>query len=219
VEDISLEAFLHRRSSFTNVLIDVGTGDGRFVYHHAGAHPDVLAIGIDAVREQMREVSAKASRKSARGGLRNCMFIEAAVESLPVELTGIADQLTVNYPWGSLLAAFLLPNTAILQGIVRLAKPGATLNVLLNYSVFEDKSYMERLNLPHFDETDLTARVRPLLREIGIEITSNSVYCGQPPQWTSWGKRLVAGSSRKTMAIQASVRLRGCELVLNSSDP
>ena len=33
-----------------DVLIDLGTGDGRFIRHCAASHPALLAIGIDACR-------------------------------------------------------------------------------------------------------------------------------------------------------------------------
>lgn len=55
------------------------------------------------------------------------MFIQAAVEDLPSELASVADSVTVNLPWGSLLRAVLLPDSEVLRGIRRLLKPGGEL--------------------------------------------------------------------------------------------
>lgn len=45
----------------------------------------------------------KATHKPAKGGLPNSMFVEAAIESLPDEFEGVADEIHINFPWGSLL--------------------------------------------------------------------------------------------------------------------
>jgi tRNA G46 methylase TrmB len=46
-----------RLTGYQQVLIDLGTGDGRFVEHVARAQPDCFAIGLDACRENLREAS------------------------------------------------------------------------------------------------------------------------------------------------------------------
>ncbi|MGA2259900.1 MAG: class I SAM-dependent methyltransferase [Acidobacteriota bacterium] len=205
VLDVSGEDLAQKRSRFALTLIDVGTGDGRFVYRYAAAHPDTFCIGIDPVRAQMREISAKVARKPSRGGLPNAFFLEAPIENLPAELEGVADHITVNYPWGSLLAALVVPHVSLVREIARLGKRGATLTILFNNSVFQDEEYMTRLSLPATNEQTMKQRVAPQLKQLGIEIASCSVFEGHPPQWTSWGRRLVAGSSRKTMAVSAVI--------------
>ena len=42
---------------------------------------------------------------TAVGPLPNLLLVIAAVESLPAELTALADEVTVYFPWGSLLEA------------------------------------------------------------------------------------------------------------------
>ncbi|MGH9825164.1 MAG: class I SAM-dependent methyltransferase, partial [Blastocatellia bacterium] len=88
---------LHAASAdYAGVLLDIGTGDGKFVYRGAVEHPDTFCIGLDAIGENMREVSGKATRKAARGGVPNALFIVESVESLPGELRGLADTITIN---------------------------------------------------------------------------------------------------------------------------
>ena len=48
-------------AGFSDVLIDIGTGDGRYVLHVARTRPTWFALGVDACRENLREASRKAS--------------------------------------------------------------------------------------------------------------------------------------------------------------
>ena len=88
-------------------MIDLGTGDGRFVLAAAAADPDTLVIGIDASAGAMAEASRRAARPARRGGLPNALFVVAAAEALPPELDGVADVVTIQLPWGSLLRGAL----------------------------------------------------------------------------------------------------------------
>jgi ubiquinone/menaquinone biosynthesis C-methylase UbiE len=72
------------------VIIDLGTGDGSFVYQSARRHPDQFYIGIDAESSALEKVSEKIHRKPEKGGAANILFIQAAVEDLPSELDGVA---------------------------------------------------------------------------------------------------------------------------------
>lgn len=189
--------------AYEKILIDVGTGDGRFVYRTAKENPGTLCIGMDAVAEKMREMSHKAGRKPARGGLANTLYVLSAIEDPPVELNGVADRVHVNYPWGSLLAAFVLPQEEVLGKIVAFGRPGASFSILLNYSVFEDEAYMERLGLPSFDQESVTERLEPALQEHGVQILRSELMVGEAPHNSTWERRLTAGSNRKTLIIEA----------------
>src|SRR5712691_4640741 len=78
-----------------DVVIDVGTGDGNFVYGLARQRPETLCIGIDAARDGMEENAVRALRKPARGGVPNVLFVVAAAEEPPTELAGVADEIYV----------------------------------------------------------------------------------------------------------------------------
>jgi 16S rRNA (adenine(1408)-N(1))-methyltransferase len=64
----------------------------------AAAQPDRLVIGIDANAAAMVPASRRAAAKPERGGLPNALFVVAAAEALPVELTGVANLLTAYFP-------------------------------------------------------------------------------------------------------------------------
>ena len=83
-------------------MIDIGTGDGLFVYECARANPNKFYIGIDPNPRPLEKVSKKIHRNPAKGGLPNVLFLQAAIEDLPSELDEVADELHIHFPWGSL---------------------------------------------------------------------------------------------------------------------
>jgi hypothetical protein len=89
------------------VVIDIGTGDGRFVSAAARKNPAKFYIGIDANIKPLEKISMKATRNPAKGGLPNVLFIQAAIENLPEELDATADEIHIHFPWGSLLRAVI----------------------------------------------------------------------------------------------------------------
>ncbi len=111
--------------------MDLGTGDGRFVLSHAAAHPDRFALGIDANEDAMAEASRRAARTSARGGLPNARFAVSSLDALPVELEGVADLVTVHFPWGSLRSAAAGHDLESAARLARLLRPGGQLTLLL----------------------------------------------------------------------------------------
>jgi 16S rRNA (adenine(1408)-N(1))-methyltransferase len=113
------------------VTVDLGTGDGRFVLATAAANPDRLVVGVDPVAAVMAEASRRAARPVAKGGRPNALFVVAAAEALPAELCGVADRVTVNLPWGSLLRGALALDDAAARGIARLVRPGGTAELLV----------------------------------------------------------------------------------------
>jgi 16S rRNA (adenine(1408)-N(1))-methyltransferase len=67
------------------IVIDIGTGDGLFVFESARQNARKFYIGIDASARPLEKISEKIHRKPAKGGLPNVLFLHAAVEDLPSE--------------------------------------------------------------------------------------------------------------------------------------
>jgi 16S rRNA (adenine(1408)-N(1))-methyltransferase len=79
------------------VIVDIGTGDGLYVYRSARANPDKFYIGIDVQRRALEKVSERIHRKPERGGLPNVLFVQAPVEELPSELDDVADEIHIHF--------------------------------------------------------------------------------------------------------------------------
>lgn len=188
------------------VVIDLGTGDGRFALRTARARPNALVIAIDPVAEAMQQSAARAARKPARGGAANVVFVVAGLEQLPAVLDSLASELTINYPWGSLLRAVAWPEPDGLAAAVRLLRAGGRVGALLNASATERPDYAARHDLPPLDDPEhVEQRLVPGWTQTGLEhVEWRYLAAGeQPPHRTSWGQRLVRGSGRATLSISA----------------
>jgi len=107
-------------AGFKYVAVDLGAGDGRFVYRLARTHADWFCVAIDANADGLRDRSRRAARKPSRGGAPNARFVRAAAENLPRALESFADVIYVLYPWGRLLRAVLAADLEVLLRIARL---------------------------------------------------------------------------------------------------
>ncbi|MBS0272161.1 MAG: class I SAM-dependent methyltransferase [Proteobacteria bacterium] len=184
----------------------MGTGDGRFVLDQARQFPHKLCIGIDAAADAMRQISQKTKIKPERGGVSNALFVWASVEDLPPELYGIASEITVNYPWGSLLHALVEPNPVVLKNISRLARSGALLTVLVNISVFENPAYYQKLGLSELNLERAQNYLVSCYRDVGINIKRVQILDQNVPHRTTWGQKLTKGSGcRKTLFFEAII--------------
>jgi 16S rRNA (adenine(1408)-N(1))-methyltransferase len=109
------------------VIVDAGTGDGRAVLRHASSEPGSLIIGLDAAADPMAETS----RRAARRGPRNAVFLAAGIEAVAGSpLGGRADLVTIRFPWGSLLRGMLGLDGTALCGVASLLAPEGRLEVL-----------------------------------------------------------------------------------------
>lgn len=179
-----------RLAGCQRVVLDLGTGDGRYVRHLAGQHPGWFVIGLDACRENLRVSSRRASP--------NTLFVIAAAEKLPHELHGLASHLTINFPWGSLLEGLLEPHAALLDGLAWLAARGASLEVRLNGEALAEagqslQTGAEQIRLGLSMAGWHLARPRPL--ETGDLRTFPS----------TWARRLAYGRDPRALLLSGSL--------------
>jgi 16S rRNA (adenine(1408)-N(1))-methyltransferase len=180
------------------VIIDIGTGDGRFVYQSARQNPNKLYIGIDPNARPLEKISEKVHRKPAKGGAPNVLFIQAAVEDLPSELNGVADEVHVHFPWGSLLRAVAAGDTAVLVNLRRICAPGALLEIVVGLDTERDQTEIERLGLTPLSIEFIDQQLAPRYRSAGFETIERGIIpATEWPEFnTSWAKRLHGNEGR-----------------------
>jgi 16S rRNA (adenine(1408)-N(1))-methyltransferase len=176
---------------YETVLLDLGTGDGRFVLHAARSHPRRLALGVDACRENLR-----ASSRTAPG---NALFVIANALALPPELERLAGELTINFPWGSLLDGLLYADGDLLAGLRRAARPGAELQVRLNASALAEAGW------------PLAAggeQVRGVLAAAGLRVRKSLLLDAPALRAipTTWARKMAAGRDPQAVVIRAQFR-------------
>jgi 16S rRNA (adenine(1408)-N(1))-methyltransferase len=171
------------------VALDLGTGDGRAVLAAAAARPDTLVIGVDASASAMADASRRATR---RGALPNALFAVASAERPP--LTAIAGEITVNFPWASLLRGVLGADDAVLAGLAALAAPGAAITALV--------SVVPRDGVPPVPPADVlgAAYDRAGLRLVEARPATEREVAASG---SSWAKRLRAGSARPVTLLKS----------------
>jgi hypothetical protein len=182
--------------------MDIGTGDGRYVSAAARAHPNKFFIGIDANVKPLEKPSMRATRKANKGGLPNVMFVQAAIEFLPEEFTGVADEIHIHFPWGSLLQAVALGDEQFLSKLRRIAAPDCLLEIVIGIDPEKDKSEMERLGLPPALTIDyFKGKAVPKFK--ANRFAAIEVCLLRPDEWrlleTSWAKKLSQNPSRQVI--------------------
>jgi 16S rRNA (adenine(1408)-N(1))-methyltransferase len=78
----------------------------------------------------MADASRRAAGRRDRGGLANIVFLAEGAERLPAAFDGLADRLTVLFPWGSLLRGALGLDATVATTIARLVAPGGSLEIV-----------------------------------------------------------------------------------------
>lgn len=186
-------------------MLDIGTGDGRFVYQSARANPTKFFIGIDASAQALEKISEKIYRKPAKGGLPNVLFVQAAVENLPPELDGLADEIHIHFPWGSLLRAVLSADPSVLGNLRRACAPGCLLEIVVGLDPSRDRAEIERLQLPQLSKAYLAEILPEKYRAAGFDVLETGVLT--PSDWsrleTSWARRLQGNTMREVVYIVA----------------
>jgi 16S rRNA (adenine(1408)-N(1))-methyltransferase len=178
---------------FRDVIVDLGTGDGRFVRHLAQRCPTLGVIGVDAAQANLSANSRRAPD--------NALFVVADALALPADLRGLATRLTANFPWGSLLHGLLDGHAGLLAGLAAIGRPGASLEVRLNAGALREAGW------------ELAAggeRVAETLARYGFAV--NQVFVMPPNQLrafpTTWAKRLAFGREPRAIGIGAALAHR-----------
>ncbi len=193
---MSGRAFRQVARAAARVVVDVGAGDGRWILRLARSRPNWLCLGIDANAAGMRETSWRASRKPQRGGAPNAWFVRAAVEALPDALDMIADEIHVQYPWGSLRGMLLEPDPDRLAHLARIGRRGAAFRFTLNLNADDLLGATELVVARDGHRADVYALA-------GFVIETVDVLNASPQ--TSWGKRLRDGRAAATVVIAGRV--------------
>ena len=180
------------------VIIDIGTGDGRFVYQSARLNPNKLYIGIDPNVRPLEKISEKIHRKPAKGGAPNVLFIQAAIEDLPDELNGVADEVHLHFPWGSLLRAMATGDVAVLRNLRRICSQGALLEVVIGLDPVRDQTEIDRLALTPLSIEFIDRQLAPNYRDASFEVIERGILSATewPEFNTSWAKRLHGNEQR-----------------------
>ena len=188
--DLDLIELQTRLANYNRIILDLGTGDGKFAFCHADNFPSHFVIGVDSCRENLRE--------HAHAKLPNLLYIIASAQSLPAELDGLVSHITINFPWGSLLESLLTGDSRLLCGLESIASSNASVDIRLNGGALAEAGWSLE---------DGAERIYNTLLRAGWQVDTpammNAIALKSFP--STWAKRLAFG--RDPRAIMLSGRL------------
>lgn len=178
-----------RLAGYGQLVLDIGTGDGRYVHHTATANPAWFVIGVDACRENLDKFSRRAPA--------NALYVIAEAGALPALFTRRATGMTINFPWGSLLHGLLADDGELAAKLAALAAPGSRLAVRLNGGALAAAGYT-------LDEG--SRQVRCNLRQAGFELGTTQKLCATDLRClpTTWAKRLAFGRDPRAVLLSGN---------------
>jgi len=198
--EISLPDFLALVSQYNRCCIDIGTGDGRFIYENALRDPDTLYIGLDPAQNQLKEYSAKVNRKK----LKNALFVVGSAELLPTEFTRIADKVFIVLPWGSLLELVVKPTPAFVESLKTVLKDSGSIRIIFGYSPELEPAQIRRLDLQKIDLDYLKTVLVSGYKQNGLLTDKVELLTGErlAEFKTTWAKALSLTNERPLFELQ-----------------
>jgi 16S rRNA (adenine(1408)-N(1))-methyltransferase len=140
----------------------------------------------------MAEASRRAARPAARGGAPNALFVVAAAERPPLELLGVADEVTIHFPWGSLLRGALALDEDAAGGIAALIKARGRLTILVSIT------NRDGLGLTAIDEPGAADALADRWNVHGLRLKAMcpATEAHVAAARSSWARRLGVGRAR-----------------------
>lgn len=206
--NINKNEFASKLAGYNSIYIDIGTGQGSFIYKRAKENPEAFYLGLDAAVDNMVENAKKILKKPEKGGLKNVLYIVSSIENPPSELENIADHLYVNLPWGSLLEGVVKGGEDVMSKITFIAKNNASLKITTTYSVFHEEGEIAKRGLPELNNNYFENELSHLYNKFGIDINSiNTLTCEDLKGFESqWAKKLAYGKQREIFGLECVVR-------------
>ena len=180
----------------SGIILDIGTGDGSFVYALAKQYPDRLIIGLDSNHENLIEVSRKTNKKPTKGGIKNALFVLANGYDLPTEINGMVNQIFINFPWGSLLEGIIQADPVFWANVSKILKPAGFVDVIVGYD--KQLETKEVLSLPDLSLDFIKNKLSHKLANLGFSLVkaeklSSKVLKTYP---STWAKKLAFAKLR-----------------------
>jgi len=192
--DISKNDLRELIKDYEKVAVDVGTGDGRYVFKNALNNPGTFYIGIEPSRKQIEIYS----KKTIRAKTPNVLFILSSLEGIQDELDNIATEITINLPWGTLLQVIAKPEQTQIQTLAKILKSDGILEIIFGYTQETEPSEVTRLGLGTLDLTFIRNNVVPVFETEGLSLSeARLVQKDELKNFEStWSKKLSFGKDR-----------------------
>lgn len=191
--EIDKKSFKDGCKKHNKVILDIGTGDGKFVYRNAIKNKNNLYIGLDPAEKQIQIYSKKANRRR----LKNALYILGSLENLPEELYSTVDKIFVNLPWGTLLEKIVKSNEIYTKELSKILKRDGEIEIIFGYVPELEPSETERLGLPKIENESDVLKVFSTFKKIFEVVEMKRLVKEDLDKIeTTWAKKLKFGKDR-----------------------
>jgi len=187
---LDLNGLHDRLTNYERIILDLGTGDGKFAFHYARAFSDHFIIGVDSCRENLREHS--------RAKLSNMLFVIASAQDLPQELNGLVSHITINFPWGSLLESLLTGDPMLMRGLKSISHSVTSMDVRLNGGALAEQGWSLEAGAEQIYDNLIHAGWR-----VKTPVRLNAHALRSFP--STWAKRLAFGRDPRAMQLNGTI--------------
>ena len=190
--ELGNEDFLDKIKSYDKLIIDLGTGQGAFVYFSALDNKNNFYIGLDSCGNSMKKYAIKQYKNK----VSNLIYIIMNVQNIDNLLYNMFSEVYINLPWGSLLEGLFKEELGIVHNISKLLIDGGMIKICFSYNDKFEKMEIEKRNLPLFNDEYFRNIFRPLYYKYNIEIEEiNLILKDDIPFESKWAK--VLGESNR----------------------
>lgn len=191
--EISKETFRNVCGKYEKVILDLGTGDGRFVFKNAIKNKSTLYIGLDPAEKQIQIYSKKSNRRR----LKNVLYVIGSLENLPEELYSTVDKIFINLPWGTLLEKIVKSNETYTNELFKILKRNGEIEIIFGYVPELEPSETERLGLPVIENESDVLKAFSTFKKIFEVIEMKRLLKEDLDKIeTTWAKKLKFGKDR-----------------------
>jgi len=164
-------------------VVDAGTGDGRYPLHAARTNAETFAVGLDASADTL----AHAARLALRERLPNLVLLREPLERLGLD--AVADEVTIHFPWGSLLRGALAEDEAVFDAICRLPRMGGALTLMFSITLRDGRAPLGAGDVARVTRAYGSHGFAPVESRAVVRADVDAAR-------SSWGKRLDVGGAR-----------------------
>jgi len=183
---------------FDKNILDIGTGDGRYIYKSALNSQSTLYIGIDPA-SNLKEYQREINRKK----LNNAILINSSIENFNPNINNFFDQINIILPWGNLLKYVVTVDTEFFSKIFNWLKKDSKLEIIFGFNEELEEKQTKRLNLSELTEIEISFIKDKYLNLKGFELIEFKELTNKDLNnfETTWAKKLSFGANRKYLYV------------------
>lgn len=188
-----------KAEKFENRFLDIGTGDGRFVYKSAVKNPKNLYIGIDPA-SNLKEYQREINRKK----LDNAILVNSSIENYNPDISDFYTGISVILPWGNLLKYVVIVETLFFQNIAKWLKKNSYIEIIFGFNEELEEKETKRLNLPDLTLSQIEKIKSNYQKLDGFELIEIHELTSKELEKfdSTWAKKLTFGANRKYLYIK-----------------